>query len=95
VAIAYQIKPEDRAPFVEAISRLAHARRRDGAYDWGIHEDVAHPGRYVETFSLDSWLGHLRRHQRVTRADREQQAVVNRYQVGDPQLVTHLVAPER
>jgi predicted MFS family arabinose efflux permease len=93
VAVAYQIKPEDQAAFIEAVSKLGYARRRDGAYDWGIYEDVGHAGRYVETFSLDSWLDHLRQHERVTHADREQQELVNRFQVGGPPVVTHLVAP--
>ena len=54
---------------------------------------MAEPGRFVETFLLDSWLEHLRQHDRVTDADREQQDIVNRFQVGDPPQVTHLVAP--
>jgi predicted MFS family arabinose efflux permease len=93
VTVAYQIKPEDQASFLEAINTLGYARRRDGGYDWGIYEDVARPGRFVETFSLDSWSDHLRQHERVTNADRAQQEIVNRFQVGDPPIVTHLVAP--
>jgi MFS family permease len=93
VALAYQIRPEDQAAFLAAIAKLQFARRRDGAYDWGVYEDVASPGRFVETFFLDSWIDHLRQHDRVTHADREQQELVNRFQVGDPPQVTHLVAP--
>jgi MFS family permease len=92
VTVAYQIRPEDRAPFLAAVGKLGAARRRDGGYNWCIYEDVAQPGRYVETFSLDSWLDHLRQHERVTEADRAQQELVNRFQVGDPPQVTHLVA---
>ena len=29
---------------------------RDGAYAWGVYEDVADVGRFVETFTIDSWL---------------------------------------
>jgi hypothetical protein len=93
VAVAYQISREDQAAFLETIAKLQFARRRDGAYDWGVYEDVASPGRFVETFFLDSWIDHLRQHDRVTHADREQQELVNRFQVGDPPQVTHLVAP--
>jgi hypothetical protein len=95
VAVAYQIRPEDRGPFLEAIARLGYARRRDGGYNWGVYEDVAHPGRLVETFSLDSWIDHLRQHERVTESDREQQELVNRFQVEGAPQVTHLVATER
>jgi hypothetical protein len=55
---------------------------------------VAHPGRFVETFSLDSWIDHLRQHERVTHADREQQEIVNRFQVSGAPEVTHLVGAE-
>jgi predicted MFS family arabinose efflux permease len=93
VTVAYQIEPEDQATFIEAVTRLGSARMRDGAYDWSIYEDVSKPGRLVETFSLDSWIDHLRQHERVTNADREQQEIVNRYQAGGVPEVTHLVAP--
>jgi hypothetical protein len=91
VAISYQIAPQDTAAFIAAISALSHARRRDGAFNWGVYEDVAVPGRFVETFSLDSWSDHLRQHERVTQADRQQQEIVNRFQVGERPQVTHLV----
>src|SRR5262249_36896870 len=82
VAISYQIRPQEQAPFLEAIFRLGQARRRDGAFGWGVYEDVEHPGRFVETFSLESWSDHMRQHARVTHADREQQELVHRFQVG-------------
>jgi predicted MFS family arabinose efflux permease len=95
VTVAYQVEPVEQAAFIEAVTRLGSARMRDGAYDWGIYEDVAKPGRFVETFSLDSWIDHLRQHERVTNADREQQEIVNRFQLGDRPEVTHLVGAER
>jgi hypothetical protein len=66
-------------------------RRRDGAYDWGIFEDPAKEGRFIETFLMDSWLDHLRQHQRVTKADRIAEQVVRRFQVGDGPKTTHLI----
>jgi hypothetical protein len=36
-------------------------RRRDGAYRWGVYEDTAEQGRFVETFVVASWIEHLRR----------------------------------
>jgi MFS family permease len=92
VMVEYRIRLEDRVPFLEAIAKLADERRRDGAFDWGIFEDIAHEGRFVETFMLDSWLEHLRQHDRVTRADRELQDLVNRFQIDGAPQVTHLIA---
>ena len=31
------------------------------------------PGRYLESFVVESWLEHLRQHERITAADREVQ----------------------
>ena len=41
---------------------------------------------------LESWLDHLRQHERVTHADREQQELVNRFQIEGAPKVTHLIA---
>jgi hypothetical protein len=40
VTIEYQIAPKDTDDFLAAISRLAAERKRDGAYDWDVFEDV-------------------------------------------------------
>jgi len=93
VTVEYRIRPNDRAAFLDAISKLADERRRDGAFDWGVFEDLAHEGRFVETFMLDSWIEHLRQHERVTHADRELQELVNRFQIDGAPKVTHLIAP--
>jgi len=68
--VEYMINPKDREAFLDAADSLSHERRRDGAYAWGIFEDVAAPGRMVETFYVESWFEHLRQHERVTKADR-------------------------
>jgi MFS family permease len=92
VTVEYQIKPADRGPFLDAIAVLAAERRRDGAFDWDVFEDLSQQGHFVETFMLDSWIEHLRQHERVTHADRELQDRVNRYQVDGAPKVTHLIA---
>ena len=60
--------------------QLAQERRRNGAFEWGLFEDAAQAGRFVETFLLDSWMEHLRQHERVTQADRARQETVSRFQ---------------
>ena len=89
--VEYRIRPDDRAMFLAALTRLAGERRRDGAFDWDVFEDLARPGRFVETFMLDSWIEHLRQHARVTQADRELQDSVNRFHVDGAPTVTHLI----
>jgi len=92
VTVEYLIRPEDRTPFLVALSKLGDERRRDGAFDWWIFEDVAKPGRFVETFMLDSWIEHMRQHARVSNTDRELQERVRGFQIQGTPQVTHLIA---
>jgi MFS family permease len=94
VTVEYHIDPKNREPFLHALGRSARVRRRDGAYDWGIFEDPAKEGRFIETFLTDSWLDHLRQHQRVTKADRIMEQLVRRFQVGDGPKTTHLIGAQ-
>jgi hypothetical protein len=92
--IEYGIDPKDREPFLAALEKLARERRRDGAYAWGVFEDSADLSRMVETFLVESWIEHLRQHERVTNADRVLQERVRRFQVEDTPKITHLIAAE-
>ena len=93
VTVEYRVSVENRAAFLAAINRFGHERKRDGAYAWGVFEDTAHPGRVLETFLVDSWLEHLRQHQRVTKADRALEKQVFGLAREEPR-VTHYIAAE-
>ena len=94
VTVQYKLAPNgDRSAFLAAAQRLAHERRRDGAYSWGLFEDTAEKNSFVETFMVESWVEHLRQHQRVTHADRVLQDRMHRLLRQAP-TVTHLVAVE-
>ncbi len=54
--VEYRVDTENRAEFLGAVDELGHARRRDGTYAWGVYEDVADVGRFVEAFMIKSWL---------------------------------------
>jgi hypothetical protein len=92
VTVEYLIRPQDRDKFLAAVTMLAGERRRDGAFEWGVFEDSVRHGRFIETFKVDSWIEHLRQHERVTQADRELQESVNRFQIEGAPVVTHLIA---
>jgi len=94
VTVEYRIDPADRDEFLAALERLAQERRRDGAYAWGVFEDAAEEGRMLETFLVESWLEHLRQHERVTNADRVLQSTVQRFHTGSAPKITHLIAVE-
>ena len=92
VTIEYRIDPKNRGPFLRALGRYSRERRRDGAYQWGLFEDPSQDGRFVETFLTDSWLEHLRLHERVTKADELLEKIVWRFMVdGQRPKTTHLV----
>ncbi|AGH51066.1 hypothetical protein G432_16740 [Sphingomonas sp. MM-1] len=94
VTVEYRIDPARKAEFVRAMQEMRRIRRRDGALNWCLNEDAAQSGTMLESFVLESWLEHLRQHERVTQADRLDQAAVNQFHIGaDPPLVRHLLAP--
>lgn len=50
---------------------LGRLRRHEGALDPGLLEDVAKPGRYLETLVVESRGEHLRHHECATVADHQ------------------------
>ncbi len=92
VTVEYRIDSRNRQEFLAALERFAHERRRDGAYAWGVFEDAAEEGRFLETFLVESWLEHLRQHERVTHADRLLQNAVHRFHLEGIPKVTHFIA---
>ena len=92
VTIEYRVDPAKLPDFFAAMQELRRIRRRDGAIHWGVYEDTAAPGMVIETFTVESWLEHLRQHDRVTNADRVQQEALAAYLIGDgPPVVRHFV----
>jgi MFS family permease len=92
VTIEYQIDPADSDGFARAMRELGAIRLRDGAIRWGLWDDVAEPGQFLESFVVESWLEHLRQHERVTAADRAVQAIAHAYhRGGNPPRVRHFV----
>ena len=92
VMVTYEIDVKNREQFLIAMERVGRERKRDGAYDWHVFEDPVKTGCFVETFLSDSWLDHLRQHERVTKSDREQEDAVRKFQVGEGPVTTHLIA---
>ena len=90
----YRVDAKNRAEFLGAVDELGHARRRDGAYGWGLYEDVADVGRFMETFAIDSWLEVLHLRERVTNADQMLEDRI-RHLLADEPRVTLLVSSER
>jgi predicted MFS family arabinose efflux permease len=94
--VEYQVTPADGPEFLTALKELSQARRRGGAFAWGVFEDAARPGRFLEYFMEPSWLEHLRHHARVTEADKlVQERVWHFHQSDEKPRVTHYLAPQQ
>jgi MFS family permease len=93
VTIEYRVDPARRAEFVAAMRDVREMRRRNGAFFWELFHDSADPARFLETFMDESWVEHLRQHERVSVADRETQRRANRFLVkGESTKSVHWLA---
>jgi MFS family permease len=90
VTVEYRVGDANREAFLCALDQLSHERGRDGAYAWGLFEDTGVPGRFLETFLVESWMEHLRQHKRVTNADRALQDRIGKL-LTVPAKITHLI----
>jgi MFS family permease len=71
VSIIYRIDAGSRTEFVAAMQDVREMRRRNGAYFWQLFHDSEDPARFVEVFMDESWIEHLRQHERASVADRD------------------------
>jgi len=93
VTLEYRIDPERAREFRRAMREIRRIRRRDGAFRWGLYSDPATPGRFVETYLVESWGEHLRQHTRVTEADRKIEELVLSFNLDEGlPLTKHLIA---
>ncbi|ADU69250.1 MFS transporter [Pantoea sp. At-9b] len=94
VSYEYVIRSEDAHDFTVCMQDMRRVRRRGGAINWSIYEDVLQPGIFVETFVVGSWMEHLREKERYTMNDRKIQSRVYAFHQGEslPE-VRYLVAP--
>ena len=97
VTISYHIRPDKRAEFVGAMQGVRRMRRRNGAYFWQLFHDSENPTRFIECFMDESWVEHLRQHERASVADRDptgRQAVPGRRHDGSRPTTSPIANPE-
>jgi quinol monooxygenase YgiN len=92
VTVEYRVDPVHADAFTEAMDEIERLRRRDGAIRWGLFQDAADPLRWVETFVVESWVEHLRQHERVTMSDLALRERVYALIEGGTAKVSHLIA---
>jgi Transmembrane secretion effector len=75
------------------MNELRQIRLRDGAIRWGLWSDTGAAERQLESFVVESWVEHVRQHERMTAADRAVQARIHAFHRGaGPPRVTHYVS---
>ncbi|HBH7067616.1 TPA: MFS transporter [Enterobacter cloacae] len=94
VSHEYIIDPNNTKAFLEAVHELRRVRRRAGAMSWAVYEDIEHPGLFIETFLMGSWIEHLRQQERHTMNDLLLQSRVLAFHQGTTSpAIRYLVAP--
>lgn len=92
IVIEYQIDPSQLEEFSRALHHVRRLRRRDGAFMWEMFLDYEEEGKVVECFMFESWLEHLRQHERETAADKYIYRKVRTFHIGDrPPRVKHYI----
>jgi homoaconitase/3-isopropylmalate dehydratase large subunit len=77
------------------MDELGRIRRRDGAFEWSLYQDVEARERWLETFLVGSWSEHLRQHERMTVADVAIERRAKSFHVGPGQPeARHMLAAE-
>lgn len=93
VSVEYEIDPAREEEFLRTMEIVRRMRRRSGAWRWGVFRDTARSSVYLESFLVESWLDHLRQHERMTVTDRDLSYRARAFHVGEkPPIVRHLIA---
>ncbi|MEG3132525.1 MFS transporter [Rouxiella sp. T17] len=95
VSYEYLIRQDDARAFTLCMQDMRRVRRRGGAINWAVYEDILQPGIFVETFIVGSWMEHLRQLERYTMNDRKIQDRIYAFHQADPlPVVRYLVTPQ-
>jgi len=93
VTIEYSIHQQQAEEFYLVMQELRLIRLREGAFFWALFQDIEERKKFVECFMVESWLDHLRQHERIAVTDRDIQQKASAYHQGkNPPRTTHFVA---
>jgi MFS family permease len=96
VTVEYIIQAKNHKQYQKLMREIRLIRLREGAFFWDLFTDLSQPNRFLECFMTESWLEHLRQHERTSISDRK---IIERakalHEGSNPPLVTHFVAQDR
>ncbi len=90
----FRIDPAESVKFLALMQEIGNERMRDGAYAWNVYHDPDDPGRFVETYHVQSLLELKYRAQRETRADELIEEHIDRL-LKEPSRTSYLIASKR
>jgi hypothetical protein len=94
INVRYEVDAQHAQIFLQEIRALSKSRLRDGATFWQIFEDAGKPGSFVEAYVVNSWLDHLRQHERISKQDALIQTRIRALLLtGTTPVVTHFINP--
>jgi MFS family permease len=93
VTLEWQVRAPQVPQFLREMRQLGRARRRTGAYLWGVFQDAEDPACFLELFTVATWTEHLRQHlERGTMDDADLEQRIRRHLTeGTLPVVRHLV----
>mgnify|MGYP001260934051 FL=1 len=95
VTVEYTVKRQNIENFTGAMRDLRRIRLRDGAFFWSLFRDIENSKKFVECFMIESWLEHLRQHERISISDKEIiEKVRTFHEEKTPPHILHFVAQE-
>ncbi len=69
ITVKYIVQQQNRDIFVKEMQKIKRQRIKTGAYIWELFEDVEKPNVFFEMFLVETWLDHLRQHERTIKQD--------------------------
>jgi MFS family permease len=79
ILVEYRSAREDVTEFQEAVLALGRIRRRDGANNWSVAQDIDDPSLWLERFDIPTWNDYVRGVARGTVADEPVHERVRRF----------------
>ena len=90
--LEYRIRPTDSVEFQLAMAEKRRIRRRDGARQWKLLQDISDPEIWVERFQSPSWDAYIHQRSRRTTGDLAIEERVRAMHIGDrPPIVRRMV----
>jgi MFS family permease len=92
VVIEYAVPTGGAREFLQLMSELGRARRRNGATDWTLQQDIDRPDVWVERIESATWIDHIRRLDRYTSTERELAARAATFRTTSQRAVRRMIA---